>query len=201
MFVDAVRQNGITAGATHNEVENCIKTWLRNAPDRKGGRLARMKDKANTRSFRTRIDDSRHIRSTPSRRSKRSYSKSRRTNGDRGRPASSRGSEGELRRSNSYNSSRSRSRPASRNGSELGRSRSTSRRTNGDRGRPASRRGSERELRRSNSHNSNRSRPASRGWSELGRSRSTSRDSRHTSGNHSRPGSERERSLSTFASV
>jgi len=40
---DAVRKNQLTPGATNKEVEQCIEIWLRNAPDRQGGRVTRMK--------------------------------------------------------------------------------------------------------------------------------------------------------------
>jgi hypothetical protein len=47
-FTDAVRKNQLTPGVTNKEVEQCIKIWLRNAPDRTGwmtGRVTRMKKK------------------------------------------------------------------------------------------------------------------------------------------------------------
>lgn len=42
-FIVSVRQNPNCTNATITEVENVIKTWLRNAPDREGGRLRRQK--------------------------------------------------------------------------------------------------------------------------------------------------------------
>jgi len=42
-FTDAVRKNSLTPTATNKEVEQQVKIWLRNAPDRNGGRLQRMK--------------------------------------------------------------------------------------------------------------------------------------------------------------
>jgi len=44
-FADAVRRNALTSKATDTEIELKIKTWLRGAVDRQGGRAKRMGNK------------------------------------------------------------------------------------------------------------------------------------------------------------
>ena len=44
-FADAVRRNALTSKATDTEIELKIKTWLRGAVDRQGGRARRMGNK------------------------------------------------------------------------------------------------------------------------------------------------------------
>lgn len=42
--VESVQRNALTASSTSAEVEAIIKTWLRRAPDRNGGRSRRAEE-------------------------------------------------------------------------------------------------------------------------------------------------------------
>ena len=79
-FVDAARKNALTSKATVAEIEDEIKTWLRGAPDRHGGRAKRAKRKAANRSRRRTVSPSSRAarsRSNSDRSSRRSLLRSR----------------------------------------------------------------------------------------------------------------------------
>uniref|UniRef100_A0A8C6T482 DUF4806 domain-containing protein n=1 Tax=Neogobius melanostomus TaxID=47308 RepID=A0A8C6T482_9GOBI len=48
VVIAAVRRNRLTSGATEQEIEGTIKRWLHLAPDRAGGRKARMRSSMNS---------------------------------------------------------------------------------------------------------------------------------------------------------
>lgn len=44
-FLGAVRKNMSTSNATNTEIDSSIRNWIKNAPDRAGGRANRRKKK------------------------------------------------------------------------------------------------------------------------------------------------------------
>jgi len=67
-LTEAVRKNPLTPGATNQQVQEFVKKWLCNAPDREGGRLARMqaalqRHDASRRKERSRSHSNHHSRS------------------------------------------------------------------------------------------------------------------------------------------